>query len=105
MVWLGNVSFGFYMVHYIALTEVRRLFEPVATGLAATRISVEGLAEVRGHLEAMRARHRDWCLELAARAEAQLWTAEETVWVERLDALEAVLRAPRSGRFAVRIGS
>jgi peptidoglycan/LPS O-acetylase OafA/YrhL len=24
MVWLGNVSFGFYMVHYIALTEVRR---------------------------------------------------------------------------------
>jgi hypothetical protein len=24
--------------------------------------------------------------------------------VERLDALEAVLRAPRSGRFAVRIG-
>ncbi|CAL9674986.1 acyltransferase family protein [Streptomyces sp. enrichment culture] len=25
MVWLGNVSFGFYMVHYIALTEVRRL--------------------------------------------------------------------------------
>lgn len=26
MVWLGNVSFGFYMVHYIALTELRRLF-------------------------------------------------------------------------------
>lgn len=25
MVWLGNVSFGFYMVHYIALTEVRRV--------------------------------------------------------------------------------
>ncbi|WP_331730328.1 acyltransferase [Streptomyces sp. NBC_01174] len=25
MVWLGNVSFGFYMVHYIALTELRRV--------------------------------------------------------------------------------
>ncbi|MDJ0466567.1 acyltransferase [Streptomyces sp. H27-C3] len=25
MLWLGNVSFGFYMIHYIALTEVRRL--------------------------------------------------------------------------------
>ena len=24
MVWLGTVSFGFYMIHYIALTEVRK---------------------------------------------------------------------------------
>jgi GntR family transcriptional repressor for pyruvate dehydrogenase complex len=36
------------------LMEVRRLFEPVATGLAATRILDTGLAEVRRHLEAMR---------------------------------------------------
>ena len=38
----------------LELTEVRRLFEPVATGLAATRISPAGLAEVEGHLTAMR---------------------------------------------------
>ena len=39
----------------LELTEVRRLFESAATGLAATRISPRQLAEVRGHLEAMRA--------------------------------------------------
>lgn len=38
----------------LELTEVRRLFEPAATALAATRISPRQLAEVRGHLEAMR---------------------------------------------------
>ncbi|MES5823236.1 FadR/GntR family transcriptional regulator [Streptomyces sp. RG80] len=36
------------------LMEVRRLLEPVATGLAATRITDEQLAEVRHHLDAMR---------------------------------------------------
>lgn len=40
---------------FMELTEVRRLFEPAATGLAASRISPAGLAEVLGHLEAMRA--------------------------------------------------
>jgi GntR family transcriptional regulator, transcriptional repressor for pyruvate dehydrogenase complex len=35
--------------------EVRRLLEPVATGLAATRITDDDLAELGGHLEAMRA--------------------------------------------------
>jgi GntR family transcriptional repressor for pyruvate dehydrogenase complex len=39
----------------LELTEVRRLFESAATGLAATRISPQQLAEVRRHLEAMRA--------------------------------------------------
>lgn len=39
----------------LEVTEVRRLFEPVATALAATRISPRQLAEVRGHLDAMRA--------------------------------------------------
>lgn len=39
----------------LELTEVRRLFEPAATGLAATRISPRQLAEVKGHLDAMRA--------------------------------------------------
>lgn len=34
-------------------TEVRRLFEPVATGLAAARISDAELAEVARHLDAM----------------------------------------------------
>lgn len=39
----------------LELTEVRRLFEPAATGLAATRISPQQLAVVKGHLDAMRA--------------------------------------------------
>jgi len=39
----------------LEITEVRRLFEPVATALAATRISADQLAEVHDHLEAMRA--------------------------------------------------
>ncbi|HEV8653651.1 MAG TPA: FadR/GntR family transcriptional regulator [Actinomycetes bacterium] len=38
----------------LEITEVRRLFEPVATGLAATRISADQLTEVKGHLDAMR---------------------------------------------------
>jgi GntR family transcriptional regulator, transcriptional repressor for pyruvate dehydrogenase complex len=36
------------------LMEVRRLLEPVATALAATRISDAQLAEAKGHLDAMR---------------------------------------------------
>lgn len=39
----------------LELTEVRRLFEPIATGLAATRATEEDLARIHGHLEAMRA--------------------------------------------------
>lgn len=38
----------------LELTEVRRLFEPVATALAATRITPEQLAEVERHLQSMR---------------------------------------------------
>jgi GntR family transcriptional repressor for pyruvate dehydrogenase complex len=43
----------------LELTEVRRLFEPVATGLAATRVSPGQLAEIRGHLDAMHAVSED----------------------------------------------
>ncbi|WP_407562285.1 FadR/GntR family transcriptional regulator [Streptomyces sp. 184] len=43
----------------LELTEVRRLFEPVATGLAATRISADQLAGVAGHLDAMHAARDD----------------------------------------------
>ncbi|AZM49693.1 GntR family transcriptional regulator [Streptomyces sp. WAC 06738] len=43
----------------LELTEVRRLFEPVATGLAATRISADELAGVAGHLAAMHAARDD----------------------------------------------
>ncbi|GHH71636.1 GntR family transcriptional regulator [Streptomyces sulfonofaciens] len=42
----------------LELTEVRRLFEPIATSLAAARISDNALAEVRHHLDVMR-RARD----------------------------------------------
>lgn len=41
------------------LTEVRRLFEPVATALAAERITSADLAELYRHLEAMRAAKDD----------------------------------------------
>lgn len=37
----------------LELTEVRRLFEPPATGLAASRITSEHLAEIKRHLDAM----------------------------------------------------
>ena len=43
----------------LELTEVRRLFEPVATALAATRISPTDLADVAEHLAAMRAARDD----------------------------------------------
>lgn len=43
----------------LEVTEIRRLFEPVATGLAATRISPDQLAEVKGHLDAMREARED----------------------------------------------
>lgn len=43
----------------LELNEVRRLFEPVATGLAATRVSDAELAEVKNHLDAMRAARDD----------------------------------------------
>jgi GntR family transcriptional repressor for pyruvate dehydrogenase complex len=41
------------------VVEVRRLFEPVATGLAAIRISADQLAGLRGHLDDMRAARDD----------------------------------------------
>lgn len=43
----------------LELTEVRRLFEPVATGVAATRIRDAELERVHGLLEAMRAAKDD----------------------------------------------
>ncbi len=39
----------------LELTEVRRLFEPAATAVAATRITPEQLVEVKGYLDAMHA--------------------------------------------------
>jgi DNA-binding FadR family transcriptional regulator len=50
------------------LLEVRRLFEPVATALAATRITEERLAEVKQHLDAMREARND--VELLNRHDA-----------------------------------
>ncbi|MCO1580383.1 FadR family transcriptional regulator [Crossiella sp. SN42] len=43
----------------LELTEARRLFEPIATGLAATRATPAHLAEIRGHLDAMHAARED----------------------------------------------
>ncbi|WP_234336765.1 FadR/GntR family transcriptional regulator [Streptomyces xylophagus] len=41
------------------LMEVRRLLEPAAAALAATRMSDTALAEVKKHLDAMREAHED----------------------------------------------
>ncbi|MDQ0688947.1 GntR family transcriptional repressor for pyruvate dehydrogenase complex [Streptomyces achromogenes] len=41
------------------LMEVRRLLEPAATALAATRLSEAGLAEVKRHLDTMREARED----------------------------------------------
>jgi GntR family transcriptional repressor for pyruvate dehydrogenase complex len=43
----------------LELMEVRRLFEPVAAGVAASRISAAGLGAVERHLDAMRAARDD----------------------------------------------
>ncbi|WP_214106218.1 FadR/GntR family transcriptional regulator [Acrocarpospora catenulata] len=43
----------------LEITEVRRLFEPVATGLAASRITAVQLAEVEQHLNTMIAAQDD----------------------------------------------
>ncbi|WP_158853511.1 FadR/GntR family transcriptional regulator [Saccharothrix deserti] len=61
-VLLGSIASAVELLRgdtLLELTEVRRLFEPVATGLAATRISVSELAVVEGHLNAMRAARDD----------------------------------------------
>ncbi|GAA0667025.1 FadR/GntR family transcriptional regulator [Kitasatospora atroaurantiaca] len=52
----------------LELTEVRKLFEPVATALAAARITDADLAEVERHLEAMRTAQDD--VELLNRHDA-----------------------------------
>ncbi|MFE9750924.1 FadR/GntR family transcriptional regulator [Saccharothrix saharensis] len=61
-VLLGSIASAVELLHgdtLLELTEVRRLFEPVATGLAATRISDSELAVVEKHLHAMRAARDD----------------------------------------------
>lgn len=52
----------------LEVTEVRRLFEPLATGLAAVRISAQQLREVERHLAAMREARDD--VELLNRHDA-----------------------------------
>jgi GntR family transcriptional repressor for pyruvate dehydrogenase complex len=61
-VLLGGISSAVELLRgetMLELTEVRRLFEPIATGLAATRISDRELLEVEQHLNAMRAARDD----------------------------------------------
>jgi GntR family transcriptional repressor for pyruvate dehydrogenase complex len=57
----------------LELTEIRRLLEPAATALAATRITDEQLAVVHRHLEAMRAAADD--VELLIRHDAAFHAA------------------------------
>ena len=61
-VLLEGLSLAVELMHgntLLELTEVRRLFEPIATGLAATRMTPDHLAEIRGHLDAMHAAAED----------------------------------------------
>src|SRR6266540_3146747 len=51
---LGNAVALMHGGSVLELTEVRRLLEPAATGLAATRISPDQLAEVHSLLKAMK---------------------------------------------------
>ncbi|QFZ20936.1 FadR/GntR family transcriptional regulator [Saccharothrix syringae] len=70
-VLLGGVASAVELLRgetLLELTEVRRLLEPVATGLAATRISRRQLDEVGRHLDAMRAARDD--VELLNRHDA-----------------------------------
>lgn len=57
----------------LEVTEVRRLFEPIATGLAAVRISAHQLREVEQHLAAMREARDD--VELLNRHDAEFHRA------------------------------
>jgi GntR family transcriptional repressor for pyruvate dehydrogenase complex len=61
-VLLEGLSLAVELMHgntLLELTEVRRLFEPIATGLAATRMTPDHLADIRGHLDAMHAAAED----------------------------------------------
>jgi predicted ATPase/class 3 adenylate cyclase len=46
-----------------------------------------------GEVEAVRACHRDWAVQLAERAEPELWTADQSAWLVRLETEHDNLRA------------
>ena len=82
------------------LMEVRRLFEPVAAALAATRIAEPGLAEVKRHLDAMRAARDD--VELlnlhdAAFHRAVIAATGNDTLVTLLEGISGKTRGPGSG--------
>lgn len=82
------------------LMEVRRLLEPAATSLAATRISEDQLAEIEHHLDAMR-EARDDVERLNAHDAAFHWAVVRATGNESLPpcskASPAALCAPASG--------
>jgi predicted ATPase/DNA-binding SARP family transcriptional activator len=61
--------------------------------LETVREYSEGRLAERGEAEAARTRHRDWCLELAERAEEELDGPASALWLDRLDAERENLRA------------
>jgi GntR family transcriptional regulator, transcriptional repressor for pyruvate dehydrogenase complex len=83
----------------LELTEVRRLFEPVATGLAATRVSPAQLAEIRGHLDAMHAASED--VELLNQHDAAFHRA--VVAATGNEALTTLLDGIASGTLRARV--
>ena len=83
----------------LELTEVRRLFEPVATGLAAQRMSPAHLVRIRGHLEAMRAAADD--VELLNQHDAAFH--REVIAATGNETLTTLLDGIASGTYRARV--
>ncbi|MFI5610039.1 FadR/GntR family transcriptional regulator [Amycolatopsis sp. NPDC051903] len=83
----------------LELTEVRRLFEPVATGLAATRATPQHLEQIHGHLAAMRAAADD--VEVLNQHDAAFHRA--VVAATGNEALTTLLDGISSGTFRARV--
>ena len=66
--------------------------------------AAERLAEA-GEVEVVRARHLAWCLELAERAEPELVRHDARIWLSRLEAEAANLRAALDGAMSHDVGA
>ncbi|MEU6037576.1 FadR/GntR family transcriptional regulator [Actinomadura sp. NPDC047616] len=85
----------------LELVETRRLLEPAAAGLAATRISPEALAGLRDHLDAMREATADDDVEKATRFDAAFHRA--VVAATGNETLTSVLDGVSGGTLRMRV--
>ena len=68
-----------------------RAGRPLRRPVPASRIAVERLEE-SGDRGALRSRHAEWYLELAQRANSEIYRAEALHWLDRLEAEHANVR-------------